>query len=524
MARRSIGQDTLSHTASGHSTISGNGANTMTSTTSLPELAMDAPRRAAGHLFFRSVALPAFLAACILVLVLASFGFIAWRGLQHLDPIERHLTALTHLQETGLRLEELAGQEANQITLQQSRLVDLQRDLGNLIASDGFLAPKTQQRLVSARAALSDLGNDPERSLQRVIGQVRAALSGEFLAHGRLLAQVRHDLLLEFSVTGSALLVLTSLGVLIIIRMRRRVLAPLDTLQHLLSLLAKRDYSLAPTEGVDPIVRPLTLSYNDLVNRLIELEDESARYRDTLEQEVRTATEALLEQHRSLASAERLAAVGEVAARIAHELRNPLAGMQLALSNIRAECNDRSDIVERLDLVVDELRRVTGLLNGLLDQARITPEPAVDLPLAKTVDDLLAIVRYQIPKDIQLRTEIPEELVCHLPKDCVRQALLNLILNSAGAIGARSGEIVVAAAAVGDKLKLTVSDDGPGFPADWLTEGVSPFRTGRAGGIGLGLSIVMRLVRNLEGRIELRNRKPHGACVRLILPIRGTYA
>jgi len=292
-------------------------------------------------------------------------------------------------------------------------------------------------------------------------------------------------------------------------------------LEHLLFLTAKRDYSLASTEGVDPIILPLTTSYNHLVQRLIELEDENARHRETLEHEVRRTTEALLTQQRSLAVAERLAVTGELAARIAHELRNPLAGMQMALSNIRTECEDRAEIVTRMDLVIDELRRMTGLLNGLLDQSRITPEPAVDLLLGQTIDDLLAIVRYQIPRGIQLRKDVPEKLVCHLPQDRVRQVLLNLILNSADALGER-GEILVRGAIVENMLLLSVIDNGPGFPADLIREGISPFRSGRPKGTGLGLSIVSRLVRDLDGRIVLRNMKPHGACVELTLPCKVT--
>jgi signal transduction histidine kinase len=272
------------------------------------------------------------------------------------------------------------------------------------------------------------------------------------------------------------------------------------------------------------MIQPLTESYNHLVVRLRELEKESTRYRDTLEQEVRTATEALLVQNRNLASAERLATAGEVAARIAHELRNPLAGMQMALSNIRIDCQDHKDVVERIDLVIDELRRITGLVNGLLDQSRITPEPIVVTVIGKVIEELLTIVRYQIPKEIELRSDIADEIVCRMPKDSLRQALLNLILNAADAIGANAGQITVHAAASGDMLELAVSDDGPGFPAEILREGISPFRTGRAGGTGLGLSIVSRLVRNLDGRIELLNVEPHGARVRLLLPFRGANA
>jgi len=482
------------------------------------------PNRAVTALVLRSVKLPAALVALIFILALAAFAIIAWRALWHLGPIENHLAVITRLQHAGLNLEELSVSHLVEGHVPEKRISQLRTKLDALIARDGLLVPNAREHLGNAKTALANLGEDPGEGLLAALEQIRIVLRDEVQAHSVQLSKLREDLLLEFSITGIALVVLSGLGVLLVIRLRKRVLNPLGTLEHFLMLLGQRDYSLASVESVDPIILPLTESYNHLVVRLRELEKESTRYRDTLEQEVRTATEALLVQNRNLASAERLATAGEVAARIAHELRNPLAGMQMALSNIRIECQDQKDVVERIDLVIDELRRITGLVNGLLDQSRITPEPIVVTVIGRVVEELLTIVRYQIPKEIELRSDIAGEIVCRMPKDSLRQALLNLILNAADAIGANAGQITVHAAASGDMLELSVSDDGPGFPADFLREGISPFRTGRAGGTGLGLSIVSRLVRNLDGRIELVNVKPHGACVRLLLPFRGANA
>ena len=480
--------------------------------------------RATGLLVFRSVKLLALLTASTLVVALVAFGAITWRGMRHFDPIQTHIEALTHLQQAGLRLEELTIQGLNGGAPATAEIESLRRDIAAIAGKHGYLSPDTPRHLAAVAQTLSARNGDTKLSLLTAVTRIRQVLAAETSEHGRLLNKVRHDLALEFTVIGAAVLVLGGLGMLTLIRMRRRVFAPLRTLEQLLALLARRDYSLAQMENVDPIVQPLTVSYNHLVNRLIELEAENVRHRDTLEQEVRTATEALLEQQRDLATAERLAATGEVAARIAHELRNPLAGMQMALANIRTECGDRRDIVNRLDLVIDELRRVTGLLNGLLDQSRSPPEQAIDLHLDRTVEELLAILRYQVPKGIRLDKEIPRDLVCHLPKDRLRQMLLNLVLNSSEAIGQRGGRVTLRATVTAGVLELTVCDDGPGFPPDLLHDGISPFRSGRSGGTGLGLSIVSRHVRNLDGRVELCNLEPQGACVKLYLPDRGTHA
>ena len=129
--------------------------------------------------------------------------------------------------------------------------------------------------------------------------------------------------------------------------MRKRFLVPLNLLSAFMGALARRDYSTMPTQGITPLLRPLFESYNHLVNRLSELEEEHRNREQSLVAAVRRATSALLEQQRTLASAQRLAEVGEVLASLAHELRNPLAGIQIACRNLRQDLQDPDHIEHR---------------------------------------------------------------------------------------------------------------------------------------------------------------------------------
>jgi len=253
------------------------------------------------------------------------------------------------------------------------------------------------------------------------------------------------------------------------------------------------------------------------VTRLMQLEQEHQVRQQSLENEVRMAARTLLEHQRDLANAERLAAVGEVAAGVAHELRNPLAGIQMALSNLRRQLSDPEQS-SRLDAALKELKRTTQLLNTMLDQSRQAPEPMMTIDLARNVEELLALVHYQIPAHIQLRQEIPARLSCRLPQGRLHQALLNLIVNAAQSIGDQPGTITISAATEQDKLRLQVSDDGPGLPAELLHSGVRAFATWRESGTGLGLAMVRRFARDLGGELKLANREPHGACVTLLFP------
>lgn len=298
---------------------------------------------------------------------------------------------------------------------------------------------------------------------------------------------------------------------------RNRIFNPLADLSQLLSQLAKEDYSPISTRYLNPLLLPVFNSYNEMVIRLQKLEEEKRLHANSLEAKVRAAALALLGQQRSLARAERLAAVGELAASIAHELRNPLAGIRMSCSNLRKEINN-PDQAQRLDLIGSELKRITLLLNDLLNQAKHTPQPAAEISPATVVQELLALTRYQIPAHIQLESKISETLRCRLPEGEVRQALLNLILNAAQVMGHTPGTIKVEIFCNNDTLCLMVSDEGPGFSQEILEGGFRPFVSGGQQGTGLGLAMVQRFAREMGGEVRFVNKQSGGACVTIILP------
>jgi signal transduction histidine kinase len=255
-----------------------------------------------------------------------------------------------------------------------------------------------------------------------------------------------------------------------------------------------------------------------MVTHLAELEDAKRLYAQSLQREVRLATQALLEQQHSLARAERLAAVGEVAAELAHEIRNPLAGIQMAFNNLRREINDPQQH-ERMELIDSELKRLAVLLSDMLNQSRHTPELATTFDAAQLIRDLTALTRYQIAETIRLEVvDTPSPLLIHLAESGLRQALLNLILNAADALENNTGLIRLSAHADEQGLHIDVIDTGSGFSQDMLDYGIRPFRTSRSGGTGLGLAMVQRFVKQTGGSIKLANQAPRGARVTILLP------
>ena len=466
---------------------------------------------------FRPIQLVLLGSLALIVLSILISSWLTWR--EH----EMLVTARSDLQQA------LALQQAHDVVEQQLVAAvrgrrapsgeEIARQIGELIELYPASDRETVRRLQELRrhvlrsgasgpigrslALLDEIGESEDRHQAALLSSIERAA-------GR---QLRYEL------AGS--LAILAIGALVLPVTRRRVIQPLESFGRQISRLSKGDFTLPVEEDFDELTLSPGRSLIELARRLQKLEREHKEREASLEEAVHEATEALLEQQISLARSERLAATGELAASVAHELRNPLAGIQMSLSNLRREQQDPKR-VERLDLVVDEVVRLGRLVNELVDLAHHDPEPLRVVDLADLVDPLLALSRYRLSPKIRLESRVQAGLCCRVARDRLRQALLNLVLNSAEAMGESGGFICVEARSEGDDVRIRVCDDGPGFPRELLDGGIRPFYSTRALGGGLGLAMVRRFVCELEGQIQLSNRPadeaPHGACVTLLLP------
>lgn len=459
----------------------------------------------------------------LLVLVLGVLGGMIWRNLQRLDRIRGYVIYSHQVESLAVNLQALLMDAMAGAAPASSQPVEqLQRALAALQAQNLHLSPATPERLEQAQASLSGLKIKPDAAaatenriaLVSALGAMGRILDDETEHRGRVLDDLRSGTLTELDM---ALATLAAILVLAGWFLHKRILTPLNNLKQLLARLAEEDFRPIATQHLDSLLEPVFHSYNEMVVRLAELEEDKRRHAYSLQAEVHAATHALLEQQRSLARAERLAAVGEMAAELAHELRNPLAGIQIACTNLRREL-DRPEQAERVDIIVGELKRMARLLNGVLKQSRHTPAPPSMFDAALLLRELLALVGYQIPEHIVLQLDAPPRLPVRLIEPGLRQSVLNLVLNAAEALGEMPGAVRVALQARQSDLILTVSDDGPGFEPELLEHGIRTFRTTRTDGTGLGLAVVQRYVHEQGGLLQLSNRLPHGACVTLTLP------
>ena len=380
--------------------------------------------------------------------------------------------------------------------------------------------PDTPAKLRALRVTVLRGGPGRDELLQTLV-LFHDVTTAEHARKTGILADLEQQSATQFRLELMVPLTLLVIGVLLFPLAQHRLIRPLDAFGRQLANLADGNFTPAPVDDrVQPFLLPLHRQFNELASRLQHLEAAHRERAALLEAEVRVATAQLLDQQRTLGRAERLAATGELAASVAHELRNPLAGLQMTLSNLRDELGT-PELVERVDLMIAEVARLGRLLNEVLDTARHAPEPSRPIQLAQLIDDMIALLRYQLEEGIRLENGVNAALTCRLPADRVRQALLNLILNAAGALGERGGTIRVDAAAQGSTVHIAVTDDGPGFPPEVLDSGIRSFFSTRERGTGLGLAMVRRFARDLGGTLELANIEPHGARVILVLPAEG---
>jgi two-component system NtrC family sensor kinase len=470
-------------------------------------------KRAVGHplrLFGTAVGTVLFVMAIIMAL-------LAHRSFERIRLIERHRQHATRFGQVREGFQDLLLLDLQGLPQEPALYVLLHADVDSLIAHANELEPGKQAGLATLHDLLASSPILDHPDLLIGFGIAQDLVVAERRVEGALLQRARRDAGREWMLALGVLVILPLLGVVSGLMVRRRILRPLDDLRELFIRLANGEFRAVDAEHADPVVAPLFQNFNHLVTRLAELEQQHQEHARTLEREVKTATHTLLEQHRSLADAERLAAVGEMAAGLAHELRNPLAGIAMTLGNLRRDL-EHPDFIARIDPVLHELERMTRLLSDYLSAGRHEPEPARPTNLRALVADLLALVRYQTPAAVSLECEVPNDITCHLPRDRVRQALLNLILNAVQVLGPEGGAVTVSAGMEDGSVRLAVTDDGPGFPEDLLHNGIRSFRAGRPGGMGLGLAIVRRVAQDLGGTVHFANREPRGGSVSITFP------
>ena len=222
---------------------------------------------------------------------------------------------------------------------------------------------------------------------------------------------------------------------------------------------------------------------------------------------------------------DQLASLGQLAAGLAHEIKNPLAGIQGALEVLKHETAD-STTSHLYDEMLGELRRVNGILQRLLESGRPAPLRLSRTSLARLVTETVELMRPALGrKRVDVRAEVNgDRSEIQLDASKIRQVLINLIQNAGEAMGEAGGHVVVRCTALPERhgIVLAVEDDGPGISHDDRERLFEPFFTTKFTGTGLGLTISKSLIEQHGGHFEVESEPGRGTTFFVFFPFDTT--
>jgi signal transduction histidine kinase len=221
---------------------------------------------------------------------------------------------------------------------------------------------------------------------------------------------------------------------------------------------------------------------------------------------------------------EKFAALGRIAAGIAHEIRNPLAGIYTTVQNLEDEFNQ--DDLRKTDLknIMEEIDRVEHLIREVLNLVRPVPLQIEDFDIHDLLSTTFSLLKKEMAgKKIELRTEYGSGCpVISADPNRLRQVFLNLTINAIESING-GGKITVRtnAAKRGDRewLVIDIIDNGIGIPAKHMSRIFDPFFTTKNAGTGLGLTVTHKIIEEHGGMIEVESQADQGAAFRVLLPV-----
>jgi len=277
-------------------------------------------------------------------------------------------------------------------------------------------------------------------------------------------------------------------------------------------------------------LQELANSFNTMSCQLEEAHQEINAWTRTLEERVEQKTRELSGAQEEMLRVERMASIGKLAAVVAHEINNPLAGIltyaKLLKKRESREPQPNAETISMLDLVESESRRCGEIVKNLMTFARPTSMNLEPSDLNLIIDRCVRLVQHQLElKNIELHLDLNRELS---PVRCdsgqIEQVILALVMNAIDAIP-NGGNLTVTSrrATSPGSIQVEVRDDGVGMPRDVLAKMFEPFFTTKehGRGLGLGLAISRNIVDRHGGRIEVSSEPGRGTIFTITLPLQS---
>jgi len=276
----------------------------------------------------------------------------------------------------------------------------------------------------------------------------------------------------------------------------------------------------------------LARSFNNMAANLESADTKLKNWSNQLEKRIEEKTAELELIHQEMLQVEKMASLGKMAASVAHELNNPLAGivtyaklLKKKIQNILTENAEKTKIINELDLIRSESMRCGNIVRNLLAFSRGKTTHFRECVLKDIVDDALKIIRHHLelaPIEISVHIEIqPTTIICD--PDQLMQSFVALLINAIEAMP-DGGQLEFTArnSENADWVVIEIRDTGIGIPDDVKDKILEPFFTTKTdkNGVGLGLAVVYGIIQRHKGKMWLESREKQGTTVFIELPIK----
>jgi PAS domain S-box-containing protein len=284
----------------------------------------------------------------------------------------------------------------------------------------------------------------------------------------------------------------------------------------------RRDGTIIPIEVSGRIINyvgiPAVLSIARDITERKQMLKKLEEYSKHLEVLVEKRTEQLKQTQDQLLKAERLAAIGEVASMVGHDLRNPLSGIAGATYYLKKKLNTEtpSKTREMLDIIEKNIEYSDRIVNDLLDYSRQIRLTRREVALKSVIQESVSLA--SVPQNIEVLDLTQNEPKINIDADMIKRVFVNIIKNAAEAMP-NGGKLTIKSRESGDNVEIAFSDNGVGIPKEIMEKLFTPLFTTKAKGMGLGLAICKRVVEAHSGHIRVESTVNEGTTFTVIVPI-----
>jgi len=318
------------------------------------------------------------------------------------------------------------------------------------------------------------------------------------------------------------LLLATTVGLFV----RGHVIRPLREIVAATERISQGDLSHAVEMRRTDEIGLLAASFNGMTTSLQQARSDLQALNESLERQVEERTTALKSAQAQLVQSEKMSSLGKLAASVAHEINNPLAGI-LTYAKLLLRLHEEGELTEtvrescarNLRLVQRETERCSAIVRNLLDFARQRPPSLKDIDVSAVVEEALSLLSHRLRmQDVTLQKDLPPMPLVKADFGQLRQSFVNIALNACEALN-KGGTLTVTSRAVGNMVEVAIADTGPGIAPEHLSHILDPFFTTKEKGTGLGLSVVYGLIDRHGGTLDIKSQVGQGTTVIVRLPV-----